>query len=95
MRLMRRWPWYGPKMKQGEIRGLIVERGMKGFSAPTTHGKWSLRASATGELVFDNVKVPKENILPECKRIERPAELSHQGPLWHCLGSGRCGNGLL
>src|SRR5687767_1100442 len=48
------------KDEEGEIRGLILEKGMKGFSAPTTHGKWSLRASATGELVFDNVKVPKE-----------------------------------
>ena len=47
------------KDEEGEIRGLIVERGMEGFTTPTTHGKWSLRASATGELVFDNVKVPK------------------------------------
>ena len=52
------------KNEAGEITGVIVERGMEGFSTPTTHGKWSLRASATGELVFDNVKVPKENILP-------------------------------
>jgi glutaryl-CoA dehydrogenase len=50
------------KNEAGEIVGLIVERGMEGFSAPTTHGKWSLRASATGELVFDNVKVPKDNM---------------------------------
>ena len=49
------------KDESDEIRGLIVERGMKGFTTPETHGKWSLRASATGELVFDNVKVPKEN----------------------------------
>ena len=53
----------------GDIRGIIVERGMEGFSTPTTHGKWSLRASATGELVFDNVKVPKENILPNIKGL--------------------------
>ena len=52
------------KNEQGEIQGLIVERGMKGFTTPETHNKWSLRASATGELVFDNVIVPKENILP-------------------------------
>jgi glutaryl-CoA dehydrogenase len=52
------------KDEAGIIRGLIVERGMEGFTTPETHGKWSLRASATGELVFDNVKVPKENILP-------------------------------
>ncbi|MCF8713471.1 acyl-CoA dehydrogenase family protein [Joostella atrarenae] len=52
------------KNEEGRIHGLIVERGMDGFSTPETHNKWSLRASATGELIFDNVKVPKENILP-------------------------------
>ena len=51
------------KNEEGRIHGLIVERGMEGFSTPETHNKWSLRASATGELIFDNVKVPKENIL--------------------------------
>ena len=55
-----------------EIQGIIVERGMVGFSTPTTHGKWSLRASATGELVFDNVKVPKANILPNVKGLKGP-----------------------
>jgi glutaryl-CoA dehydrogenase len=60
------------KDDQGEIRGLILERGMKGFSTPTTHGKWSLRASATGELVFDHVKVPKENIFPQVKGLKGP-----------------------
>ena len=49
------------KNENGRIHGLIVERGMEGFSTPETHNKWSLRASATGELIFDNVKVPKEN----------------------------------
>ena len=44
------------KNEEGRIKGLIVERGMEGFTTPETHGKWSLRASATGELVFDNVK---------------------------------------
>jgi glutaryl-CoA dehydrogenase len=58
--------------EQNEIQGVIVERGMPGFSTPTTHGKWSLRASATGELVFDNVKVPKENILPNVKGLKGP-----------------------
>ena len=53
------------KNEEGRIYGLIVERGMEGFTTPETHGKWSLRASATGELVFDNVKVPKENRLGE------------------------------
>ncbi|MBL7929509.1 MAG: acyl-CoA dehydrogenase family protein [Bacteroidia bacterium] len=70
------------KDEEGVIRGLIVERGMKGFSTPETHGKWSLRASATGELVFDNVKVPKENILPNVKGLK--------GPLG-CLNSARYG----
>ncbi|MCC6691731.1 MAG: acyl-CoA dehydrogenase family protein [Bacteroidia bacterium] len=70
------------KNEQGEIQGLIVERGMKGFTTPETHGKWSLRASATGELVFDNVKVPKENILPGVKGLK--------GPL-SCLNSARYG----
>jgi glutaryl-CoA dehydrogenase len=60
------------KDEQGDVRGLIVERGMEGFSTPTTHGKWSLRASATGELVFDQVKVPKENILPNIKGLKGP-----------------------
>ena len=55
------------KDEAGEIRGIIVERGDPGFTTPETHGKWSLRASATGELVFDNVKVPKENLLPNVK----------------------------
>ncbi len=70
------------KNEAGEIHGLIVERGMDGFSTPETHGKWSLRASATGELVFDNVKVPKENILPGVKGLK--------GPL-SCLSSARYG----
>ncbi len=56
----------------GVIRGVIVERGMEGFTTPVTHGKWSLRASATGELVFDNVRVPKENILPNVKGLKGP-----------------------
>ncbi len=70
------------KDEAGDIRGLVVERGMEGFSTPETHGKWSLRASATGELVFDNVKVPKENIFPEVKGLK--------GPLG-CLNSARYG----
>jgi glutaryl-CoA dehydrogenase len=70
------------KDEEGVVRGLIVERGMEGFSTPETKGKWSLRASATGELVFDNVKVPKENILPGVKGLK--------GPLT-CLSSARYG----
>ncbi len=60
------------KDEEGEIHGLILEKGMKGFSTPITHHKWSLRASSTGELVFDNVKVPKENILPNVKGLKGP-----------------------
>lgn len=70
------------KNPEGRIQGLILERGMEGFSTPETHGKWSLRASATGELVFDNVKVPKENILPGVVGLK--------GPLG-CLSSARFG----
>lgn len=70
------------KNENGTVRGLIVERGMEGFSTPETHGKWSLRASATGELVFDNVKVPKENLLPNVEGLK--------GPLT-CLNSARYG----
>ncbi len=64
------------------IRGMIVEKGWEGLTAPETHGKWSLRASVTGELVFDNVKVPKEYILPNVKGLK--------GPL-SCLSSARYG----
>ncbi|MBX3255892.1 MAG: acyl-CoA dehydrogenase family protein [Chitinophagaceae bacterium] len=60
------------KDENGDIRGLIVERGMEGFTTPATHDKWSLRASATGELVFDNVSVPKENIFPDIKGLKGP-----------------------
>ena len=70
------------KDEQDVIHGMVVERGMEGFSTPEMHGKWSLRASATGELVFDNVKVPKENIFPEVRGLK--------GPLT-CLSSARYG----
>jgi glutaryl-CoA dehydrogenase len=70
------------KDEKGDVRGLIVERGMEGFTTPETHGKWSLRASATGELVFANVKIPKENIFPTIKGLK--------GPL-SCLNSARYG----
>jgi glutaryl-CoA dehydrogenase len=53
-------PSFGQKNEEGRIHGLIVERGMEGFTTPETHNKWSLRASSTGELIFDNVKVPKK-----------------------------------
>ncbi|HHG86489.1 MAG TPA: acyl-CoA dehydrogenase [Bacteroidetes bacterium] len=70
------------KDEAGKIHGMIVERGMEGFTTPTIHNKWSLRASTTGELVFDNVKVPKENIFPNIKGL--------RGPLG-CLDSARYG----
>jgi len=70
------------KNEEGKIKGVIVERGMEGFSTPETHNKWSLRASATGELVFNDVKVPVENILPGVEGLK--------GPLT-CLNSARYG----
>jgi glutaryl-CoA dehydrogenase len=78
------------KDEAGVVRGLILERGMEGFTTPTTHGKWSLRASATGELVFDNVKVPKENILPHVKGLKGPLSClskARYGIAWGALGA--------
>lgn len=78
------------KNEEGVVHGLIVERGMDGFSTPTTHGKWSLRASATGELVFDQVKVPKTNILPNCKGMRGPLSCltkARFGIAWGSIGA--------
>lgn len=78
------------KDENGDIRGLVVERGMEGFTTPETHGKWSLRASATGELVFDNVKVPKENIFPTVKGLKGPLSClnsARYGIAWGALGA--------
>lgn len=78
------------KDEAGEIRGVIVERGMEGFTTPEIHGKWSLRASCTGELVFDNVKVPKENILPNVKGLKGPLgclSKARYGIAWGALGA--------
>lgn len=78
------------KDETGEVRGLIVEKEMEGFSTPTTHGKWSLRASATGELVFDNVKVPTENILPHVKGMKGPLSCltkARFGIAWGSVGA--------
>jgi glutaryl-CoA dehydrogenase len=78
------------KDEAGDIRGIIVERGMEGFTTPVTHGKWSLRASATGELVFDNVKVPKENILPNVKGLKGPLGCltkARYGIAWGAIGA--------
>lgn len=78
------------KDEEGVVRGLIVERGMEGFSTPTTHGKWSLRASATGELVFDNVRVPRENLLPNVKGLKGPLGCltkARYGIAWGVVGA--------
>jgi glutaryl-CoA dehydrogenase len=78
------------KDEQGDIRGLIVERGMEGFTTPEIHNKWSLRASCTGELVFDNVKVPKENIFPTIKGLKGPLgclSKARYGIAWGALGA--------
>ena len=78
------------KDEKERIHGLIVERGMPGFSSPETHGKWSLRASATGELVFDNVKVPKENLLPNKSGLGAPLmclDSARYGIAWGALGA--------
>lgn len=77
------------KDDNNEIRGVIVEQGMEGFSAPVIHNKWSLRASSTGELVFDNVKIPKENILPGVKGLKGPLSClnnARYGIAWGALG---------
>ena len=78
------------KNEEGRIHGLVVERGMEGFTTPETHGKWSLRASATGELVFDNVRVPKANILPGRSGLGAPLsclDSARFGIAWGALGS--------
>lgn len=78
------------KDEGGRIHGLIVERGMEGFSTPTMHGKWSLRASDTGELVFDNVKVPKANLLPNKSGLGAPLgclDSARYGIAWGAIGA--------
>ncbi len=78
------------KNPEGKVQGVIVERGMEGFSTPTTHNKWSLRASATGELVFDNVRVPKSNILPGVVGLKGPLTClnsARYGIAWGALGA--------
>jgi glutaryl-CoA dehydrogenase len=78
------------KNEEGRIHGLIVERGMEGFSTPETHNKWSLRASSTGELIFDNVKVPKENLLPNKSGLGAPLgclDSARYGISWGAIGA--------
>lgn len=78
------------KNEEGRIHGLIVERGMEGFTTPETHNKWSLRASATGELIFDNVKVPKTNLLPGKSGLGAPLgclDSARYGIAWGAIGA--------
>jgi glutaryl-CoA dehydrogenase len=78
------------KNEEGRIHGLLVERGMEGFTTPETHNKWSLRASSTGELIFDNVKVPKENLLPNKSGLGAPLgclDSARYGIAWGAIGA--------
>ncbi|MEO9534019.1 MAG: acyl-CoA dehydrogenase family protein [Crocinitomicaceae bacterium] len=78
------------KDESGRIHGLVVEKGMEGFSAPEMKGKHSLRASITGELIFDNVKVPKENLLPNKSGLGAPLgclDSARFGIAWGALGA--------
>ena len=78
------------KDEKGRIHGLIVERDMEGFSTPETHNKWSLRASATGELIFNNVKVPKGNLLPNKSGLSAPLgclDSARYGISWGAIGA--------
>lgn len=76
--------------EEGKVRGLIAERGMEGFSTPEIHHKWSLRASATGELVFDHVLIPEENILPDASGLKAPLQCldkARYGIAWGVIGA--------
>lgn len=78
------------KDETGRIKGLIVERGMEGFTTPETHNKWSLRASSTGELIFDNVKIPKDYILPNKDGLGAPLlclDSARYGIAWGAIGA--------
>jgi len=78
------------KDEKDRIKGMILERDMEGLTTPETHGKWSLRASCTGELVFDNVKVPKEQILPERDGLSAPLgclDSARYGIAWGVIGA--------
>lgn len=78
------------KDEEGVIRGMIVEKGMKGFTAPEIKGKWSLRASITGELVFEDVRIPAKNLLPEVKGLKGPLAClskARYGIAWGAIGA--------
>jgi len=78
------------KDEEGKIRGMVVETGSKGFTTPEIHGKWSLRASITGELVFEDVRVPKENVFPEVRGLKGPLSClskARYGIAWGAIGA--------
>jgi len=78
------------KTEDGVIRGFILERGMKGLTTPKIEGKFSLRASITGEIVMDNVPVPEENLLPNVKGLGGPfgcLNNARYGIAWGALGA--------
>ena len=78
------------KDEEGVIRGMVVETGTKGFTTPEIHGKWSLRASITGELVFEDVRVPKENVFPEVRGLKGPLSClskARYGIAWGAIGA--------
>lgn len=78
------------KDEEGKVRGMVVETGTPGFTTPEIHGKWSLRASVTGELVFEDVRVPKENVFPEIKGLKGPLSCltkARYGIAWGAIGA--------
>ncbi|MCP4335356.1 MAG: acyl-CoA dehydrogenase, partial [Gammaproteobacteria bacterium] len=77
----------------GIIRGFILERGMDGFSTPKIEGKFSLRASSTGEIVMQNVFVPEENLLPNVEGLKGPfccLTRARFGIAWGTMGAAEC-----
>lgn len=78
------------KNEDGRIKGMLVEKGMEGFSAPEIHNKWSLRTSITGELVFNDVKIPKANLLPLADGLKAPMsclDSARYGIAWGAIGA--------
>lgn len=78
------------KDEEGIVRGMVVDADSKGFSAPTIHGKWSLRASVTGELVFEDVRVPKKNMFPDIRGLKGPLSClskARYGIAWGTVGA--------
>ena len=82
-------------MTRASIRGFILEKGMKGLSAPPIHGKVGLRTSLTGEVVMDNVFCPEENAFPEIRGLKGPVHVPQQRALRHLLGRDGRGGRLL